>query len=56
MPTYITKSLKRYAHPSPQNPHYVPPKWTVKSHGQSTKYVKGPENTPRIDKKITKDI
>ena len=56
MSTYIPKALKRFLHPVPINPCYEPHKFTVPEYGQSTQYVKVPDNTPPIDEKGTKNI
>ena len=55
MRTYIPKYLKRFLHPAPQKLCYAPHKWTVPSYGQHTQYKKGPDNTPPIDDKGTKE-
>ena len=56
MPTYTPEYLKYFIHRYPQNPCYATHKWTVPEYGQSTQYVKGPENTPHNYDKSTKYI
>ena len=56
MLTYIPKSLKRFLHPTPKNIFCAPHKWTVPAYGQTTHYLKGPDNITSLDEKFTKDI
>ena len=55
IPTYNPKYLKRFLHPAPKNPWHKPHKWTVTEYGQINHYENGPNKTPTIDEKVTKD-